>query len=206
MSTSSTPAMRASFDFLVWGVVQTGSWGNLEQRAGAFVGEVGWQAPVRIVKPWVSAGYSYGAEMGTPMTHVTALSFKFCHSTPVRPLPFLQHDEQRGLVRHAECGASFEAQPPQRSAYAAAGECIRFVVFPAVGQFQPQTYWIHRTSEQRQPRLGNVWDVSADTNSATFFQRQLFIMGMLGQGGNFRHISEKIRTGSLFSLRPIFIF
>ncbi len=28
-----------NFDFLVWGVAQTGSWGNLSQRAGAFVGE-----------------------------------------------------------------------------------------------------------------------------------------------------------------------
>ena len=29
------------FDFLVWGVYQGGSWGALNQRAGAFVGEVG---------------------------------------------------------------------------------------------------------------------------------------------------------------------
>jgi Alginate export len=55
-----------NFDFLVWGVVQTGSWGNLTQRAGAFVGEAGWQPPVRVLKTWLSAGYSYGSGDGNP--------------------------------------------------------------------------------------------------------------------------------------------
>ena len=52
------------FDFLVWGAVQTGSWGSLAQHAGAFVGEAGWQLPVKALKPWVSAGYSYGSGDG----------------------------------------------------------------------------------------------------------------------------------------------
>ena len=46
---------------MVWGVGQAGSWGNLAQRASAFVGEGGWQAPVKALKPWFSAGYSYGS-------------------------------------------------------------------------------------------------------------------------------------------------
>jgi hypothetical protein len=45
------------FDFLLWGVLQTGSWGNQSDRAGAFVGEFGWQPPVRHLAPWISAGY-----------------------------------------------------------------------------------------------------------------------------------------------------
>jgi hypothetical protein len=49
------------FDFLLWGVVQTGSWGSQAQHAGAFVGEVGWQLPVKMLNPWFSAGYSYGS-------------------------------------------------------------------------------------------------------------------------------------------------
>jgi hypothetical protein len=53
-------------DFLVWGALQTGSWGNLAQRAGAFVGEAGWQPPVKVLKPWLSAGYSYGSGDGNP--------------------------------------------------------------------------------------------------------------------------------------------
>ena len=60
-----TPS-AGNFDFLVWGVVQTGSWGNLSQHAGAFVGEAGWQPPVKVLKPWLSAGYSYGSGDGNP--------------------------------------------------------------------------------------------------------------------------------------------
>jgi alginate export protein len=46
--------------------VQTGSWGNLKQHAGAAVGEAGWQPPVKVLKPWLSAGYSYGSGDDNP--------------------------------------------------------------------------------------------------------------------------------------------
>ena len=61
------------FDFLAWGVAQTGAWGSLKQRAAAFVGEAGWQAPVKVLKPWLSVGYSYGSGDGNPndSTHGT---------------------------------------------------------------------------------------------------------------------------------------
>ena len=39
-------ANAGKFDLLGWGVAQTGAWGNLTQRADAFVGEAGWQPPV----------------------------------------------------------------------------------------------------------------------------------------------------------------
>ena len=61
------------FDFLAWGVIQGGSWGAVTQRAGAFVGEFGWQPAVKHLKPWLSAGYSYGSGDGNPndSTHGT---------------------------------------------------------------------------------------------------------------------------------------
>ena len=49
-------------DALAWVALQTGSWGNLNQRAGAFAAEAGWQprflAPL---KPWFRCGYDYGS-------------------------------------------------------------------------------------------------------------------------------------------------
>ncbi len=54
------------FDVLGWGVVQTGAWGTLTQRAAAFVAEAGWQPPSNRWKPWLSAGYSYGSGDGNP--------------------------------------------------------------------------------------------------------------------------------------------
>jgi hypothetical protein len=40
--------------------------GAASQHAGAFVGEAGWEPPVKLLKPWVSAGYSYGSGGGNP--------------------------------------------------------------------------------------------------------------------------------------------
>lgn len=83
-----------AFDVLGWGVVQTGTWGILTQRAGAYVGEVGWQAPAGTVKPWVSAGYSYGSGDGGPRRLSPRYVFPVADDpSAVREVPLLQHDE-----------------------------------------------------------------------------------------------------------------
>jgi hypothetical protein len=55
-----------TFDMLAWGAFQTGAWGTLTQRAGVYVGEAGWQAPMSRLAPWISAGYSYGSGDSDP--------------------------------------------------------------------------------------------------------------------------------------------
>ncbi len=50
------------FDALAWVALQTGSWGNLNQRASAFAVEGGWQPPgLGRLKPWLRAGDDYGS-------------------------------------------------------------------------------------------------------------------------------------------------
>ena len=65
--------VRGQIRFPCRGALQTGSWGALTQRAGAAVGEVGWQPAVSVLKPWVSIRYSYGSGDGNPndSTHGT---------------------------------------------------------------------------------------------------------------------------------------
>ena len=54
-------------DFLLWGAFQTGSWGSLDNRAGAFAGELGFQPKLlKAVRPWLRAGYFYGSGDGNP--------------------------------------------------------------------------------------------------------------------------------------------
>ena len=62
-----------TWDVLGWAVFQTGAWGNLTQRATAFVGEAGWQSTTSPLKPWISGGYSFGSGDGNPndTTHGT---------------------------------------------------------------------------------------------------------------------------------------
>lgn len=65
------------FDFVLWGALQNGSWGTQTQRAGAFFGELGWQPPVlAAIKPWLSAGYSFGSGDATPNDGVHGTFFQ----------------------------------------------------------------------------------------------------------------------------------
>jgi len=63
VQTAETPA--GTLDFLSWGAMQTGSWGTLTDRAGAFAEEAGVQPKVvRPLRPWLRAGYYYGSGDG----------------------------------------------------------------------------------------------------------------------------------------------
>ncbi|MGC2738692.1 MAG: alginate export family protein [Candidatus Acidiferrales bacterium] len=53
------------FDLLGWGVLQSGEWGQLKQRSGAFAAEGGWQpAFARAMRPWIRGGYYYSSGDG----------------------------------------------------------------------------------------------------------------------------------------------
>jgi hypothetical protein len=59
---TATPTATGTFDFLGWGVLQSGSWGRLTQKSGAFAGEVGWQPAFgSSVRPWLRGGYYYSS-------------------------------------------------------------------------------------------------------------------------------------------------
>ena len=63
LQTAETPA--GTLDFLSWGALQSGSWGALSDRAGAFAGEAGMQPKVvKTLHPWLRAGYFCGSGDG----------------------------------------------------------------------------------------------------------------------------------------------
>jgi Alginate export len=61
------PTSSGTLDFLGWGALQNGSWGELTQRSGAGALEGGWQpnfaAPLH---PWLRVGYYYSSGDGNP--------------------------------------------------------------------------------------------------------------------------------------------
>jgi len=57
---------NGKFDLLLWGAVQTGHWGALDHRAGAFAAEAGWQPPLPAIKPWIRFAYQWGSGDGSP--------------------------------------------------------------------------------------------------------------------------------------------
>ena len=61
-------------DLLAWGAVQTGRWGDLQQRAYALDFEAGFQPAISpALKPWLRAGFTEGSGDGNPndKTHGT---------------------------------------------------------------------------------------------------------------------------------------
>jgi hypothetical protein len=54
-----TPA--GEVDFLLWGAVQRGDWGELKHEASAGAIEVGWQPPRAPLRPWLRAGVNQGS-------------------------------------------------------------------------------------------------------------------------------------------------
>lgn len=62
---SAVKAGGGTADFLLWGVGQFGSWGELDHRAGAIAIEAGYQFDTAW-KPWLRGGYFYGSGDGNP--------------------------------------------------------------------------------------------------------------------------------------------
>jgi hypothetical protein len=61
------PSTRfGAFDLLVWGAVQTGSWGVLHHHAAAATGEIGWQPTQKWWRPWIRAGALSASGDGNP--------------------------------------------------------------------------------------------------------------------------------------------
>jgi hypothetical protein len=71
---------RGAADFLFWGVVQTGRWGLLRHRSGAFAVEGGWQPKaLPRLRPWLRAGFFHGQGDDNPNDQT--------HGTFFQPLP-----------------------------------------------------------------------------------------------------------------------
>jgi hypothetical protein len=70
----STTGDSGTYDLLGWAALQSGSWGFLKQKAGAFAGEAGWQPNFWIrLRPWIRGGYYVSSGDGNPSdnTHGT---------------------------------------------------------------------------------------------------------------------------------------
>lgn len=153
---------RGAFDVLVWGALQTGSWGLQAQQASAFVGEVGWQPPVNALKPWFSVGYSYGSGDSTPSDGTHGTFFQILPTPrPYARFPFFNMMNNkdyygtgvfrlpRSLVVRSELHALKLASPQD-------------LWYLGGGAFQPQSFGYTGRPSGAHASLANVWDVSLD--------------------------------------------
>ena len=149
-------------DFLLWGAVQNGSWGMQHHRAAAFVGEFGWQPPVRVLNPWFSVGCSYGSGDSDP-TDTTHKTFFQVLPTP-RPyarFPFYN------MMNNEDFYGMAVFRLPRSLAVRSEVHALRLASaqdlwYAGGGAFQPHTFGYAGRTSGGGRSLANVWDVSLD--------------------------------------------
>lgn len=151
-----------TFDFLAWGVLQSGSWGTQAQRAGAFVGEFGWQPPVQMLKPWFSAGYSFGSGDSNPADHTHSTFFQILPTPrPYARFPFynMMNNEDFYGTAVVHLPHSIVVRSEVHALRLASAEDLWY---SGGGAFQPKTFGYSGRASGGSRSLANVWDVSMD--------------------------------------------
>jgi Alginate export len=155
-------ARQGQFDFLVWGVLQNGSWGTQTQRAGAFVGEVGWQPTVRNLNPWFSAGYSYGSGDANPNDRTHGTFFQILPTPrPYARFPFYNMENNKDYYGTAvfRLPHSLAVRTETHALRLASAQDLWYL---GGGAFQPKTFGYTGRTTNGQGSLANTCDASLD--------------------------------------------
>jgi alginate export protein len=153
---------QGQFDFLLWGALQNGSWGLLTQRAGAFVGELGWQPPIQTAKPWLSAGYSLGSGDSDPTNGRHGTFFQLL-PTPRLYARFPFYNMENNEDFYGTAVLRFPRSLVARSeVHALRLADAKDLWYSGGGAFQPATFGYTGRASGASRSLANVWDVSVD--------------------------------------------
>jgi Alginate export len=164
------------FDALGWFALQNGSWGQLAQRASAFVGEAGWQPPTEILKPWISAGYSYGSGDGNNADSRHGTFFQIL-PTPRQYARFPFYN----MMNNEDLYAALNLRPTSKLSLRSELHTLRLanakdLWYSGGGAFQENTFgYTGRPNPGNGHRgLANVWDMSADYQFTRMFGATLY--------------------------------
>ena len=195
---------RGQWDFLAWGALQNGSWGTQRHQAGAFVGEFGWQPPVRVLNPWFSAGFSYGSGDSDPNDNVHGTFFQILPTPrPYARFPFynMMNNEDfygTGLFRLPH------AVNVRTELHALRLANAQDLWYSGGGAFQPRTFGYTGRASGGSRSLANVWDVSVDIPlrygfSITTYYAHAWGKGVIsniypaGKSGQFGYVESNFR-------------
>jgi Alginate export len=162
------------FDVLGWGALQIGSWGSLTQRAGAFVAETGWQPPIDFLRPWLSAGYSFGSGDGNPADPHHGTFFQVL-TTPrlYARFPFYN------MMNNEDVYGTLDVHPTSKLSLRSEVHSLRLanaadLWYLGGGAFQRKTFGYTGRPSNGERSLANVWDLSADYKFTRTFSTTLY--------------------------------
>jgi hypothetical protein len=198
-------AASGKFDFIAWGALQTGAWGLLTQRAGAFVGEFGWQPPLRTLEPWLSMGYSYGSGDGNPNDSRHGTFFQVL-TTPrlYARFPFynmMNNEDFYGTLNLRPSAKLFLRSEVHTLRLANAAD----LWYLGGGAFQPRTFGYTGRTSSGHRSLANVWDISADYQFTHSFSATIYYAHAWGKRA-IASIYPNDRNGQLAYLETNFRF
>ncbi len=169
------------WDFLLWGVGQTGGWGLQEHRAGAGAIEAGWQPGSRTIKPWLRLGYLVSSGDGNPNDNTHRTFFQLL-PTPrwYARYPFYN------LENIQDVSATVIARPGTkwnlRSEFHNLSLTSRADLwYQGGGAFQPHTFGYVGRPSAGHKALANLLDLGVDYQIRRNFALNLYIAQAWGQ-------------------------
>ena len=184
-----------TWDILGWGVVQTGAWGNLTQRAGAYVAEAGWQSTSNRFKPWISGGYSFGSGDSNPNDSTNGTFFQLL-TTPRQYARFPFYN----MMNNEDAYATLNIRPVPKLAIRS--ELHRLSLADAAdlwyaggGVFQEGTFGFQGRPSNGHKDLATVWDISSDYPLTRYLNLSIYYSYASG-GGAIASIYPRNANGS----------
>jgi hypothetical protein len=154
-----------TFDLLLWGALQNGSWGRLAQRSGAAAAEAGWQPPIlRSVRPWLRGGFDYGSGDGNPNDSTHGTFFQVLPTPRVYArFPFFNMMNNRDAFGELVLRPS-KAFTIRTDVHSLALANHHDLWYSGGGMFQPWTFGYTGRPSNGQSGLATLFDASADYN------------------------------------------
>ncbi|MBZ5607562.1 MAG: alginate export family protein [Acidobacteriia bacterium] len=187
LHTVDTPA--GALDVLFWGALQTGTWGSLVQRSGAFAAETGWQPPVLArVKPWIRGGYDYGSGDKNPNDSTHGTFFQVLPTPRVYArFPFFN------MMNNRDVFGELMLRPSKRLTIRTDVHSLRLansndLWYSGGGAFQPWTFGYTGRASNGQSGLATLYDASGDFNLNRYFSI----------GAYYGHAAGKLAVQSIY--------
>jgi Alginate export len=157
-----------TLDLLAWGAMQTGSWGKLAQRSGAFAAEAGLQPPVlRAVRPWLRGGYDYGSGDGNPNDKTHGTFFQVLPTPRVYArFPFFNMMNSRDVFGELILRPG-KAITIRTDVHSLALADRNDLWYSGGGMFQPWTFGYTGRPSNGHAGLATLYDASADYGVST---------------------------------------
>ncbi len=152
-----------TFDLLLWGAAQFGSWGVQDHRAGAIAAEAGYQPPIwHKLKPWVRGGFSYSSGDGNPTDNTHSTFFQ------ILPTPrWLARFPFYNLMNNQDAFGEVILRPHARFNIRSEIHSLRLANgndfwYQGGGAYQPWTFGYTGRPSGGKRDMATVADISAD--------------------------------------------